>query len=106
MLTAESMHWFWNHYADAIDRSNPYASPLCASDLSNLPSALIQVAEFDPLRDEGIQYADALSAAGVNAHSRCYDGFIHGFFSHFDSVPPTRVAMDDACTALEVAFKR
>lgn len=106
MLTAESMHWFWNHYTDASERSNPYASPLCASDLSNLPPALIQVAEFDPLRDEGIQYADALSAAGVDARSRCYDGFIHGFFSHFDTVPPTRVAMDDACTALRQAFER
>ena len=106
MLTADSMHWFWNHYAEEGDRANPYASPLCASDLSNLPPALVQVAEFDPLRDEGLQYADALSAAGVDTQSRCYEGFIHGFFSHFDTVPPTRVAMDDACAALQSAFNR
>lgn len=106
MLTADSMHWFWNHYADTRDRSHPYASPLCARDLSKLPPALIQVAEFDPLRDEGLQYADALNAAGVSARSRCYEGFIHGFFSHFDTVPPTRVAMDDACAALQEAFNR
>ncbi len=104
MLTADSMHWFWDHYADARDRSNPYASPLCATDLSNLPPALIQVAEFDPLRDEGLQYAEALQAAGVETQSRCYEGFIHGFFSHFDTVPPTRVAMDDACMALQNIF--
>ena len=105
MLTAESMHWFWNHYADQGDRSNPYASPLRAADLSNLPPALVQVAEFDPLRDEGLQYADALAAAGVESQSRCYEGFIHGFFSHFDTVPPTRAAMDDACAALQSAFE-
>ena len=106
MLTADSMHWFWDHYAESEDRSNPYASPLCASDLSNLPPALIQVAEFDPLRDEGLQYAEALRAAGVDTQTRCYEGFIHGFFSHFDSVPPTRVAMDDACVALQDVFSR
>lgn len=106
MLTADSMHWFWDHYADTGDRSNPYASPLCASDLSNLPPAMIQVAEFDPLRDEGLQYAEALQAAGVDTQSRCYEGFIHGFFSHFDTVPPTRVAMDDACVVLQDAFSR
>ena len=106
MLTADSMHWFWDHYAEAGDRSNPYASPLCSPDLSNLPPAFIQVAEFDPLRDEGLQYAEALIAAGVEARSQCYEGFIHGFFSHFDTVPPTRVAMDDACAALQDAFNR
>ncbi|MCY4129493.1 MAG: alpha/beta hydrolase [Gammaproteobacteria bacterium] len=106
MLTANSMHWFWDHYADAADRSNPYASPICSLELSNLPPALIQVAEFDPLRDEGLQYAEALVAAGGEARSHCYEGFIHGFFSHFDSVPPTRIAMDDACAALQEAFNR
>ena len=105
MLTADSMHWFWDHYAEPADRSNPYASPLCASDLSNLPPALIQVAEFDPLRDEGLQYAEALRSAGVETQTRCYEGFIHGFFSHFDTVPPTRVAMDDACVVLQDVFR-
>lgn len=106
MLTADSMHWFWDHYADTDDRANPYASPLCSPDLSNLPPALIQVAEFDPLRDEGLQYAEALNAAGIKARSHCYEGFIHGFFSHFDTVPPTRAAMNDACAALQEAFNR
>lgn len=104
MLTAEAMHWFWDHYADIENRSNPYASPLCATDLSNLPPAFVQVAEFDPLRDEGVAYGEALSAAGSSAQTKCYDGFIHGFFAHFDTIPPTKVAMDDACEALRQAF--
>ena len=104
MLTAEAMHWFWDHYADSNDRTHPYASPLLSKELSNLPAAYVQVAEFDPLRDEGLQYAEALANAGVSVRSTCYDGFIHGFFSHFDTIPPTRVAMDDACSALREAF--
>ena len=100
MLTADSMHWFWDHYAAQSERENPYASPLCANDLSNLPPALVQVAEFDPLRDEGLQYAEALTQAGVEANSRCYEGFIHGFFAQFDIVPATSEAMRDACSAL------
>ena len=104
MLTAASMHWFWDHYAAAAARTNPYASPLCASDFSNLPPAFVQVAEFDPLRDEGLQYAEAMRDAGVAVRSLCYEGFIHGFFAHFDTVPPTRQAMSDACRALRDIF--
>ena len=105
MLTAQGMHWFWDQYADADSRSEAYASPLCASDLSNLPPAHVLVAEHDPLRDEGIAYAEALVAAGNDAKMTCYDGFIHGFFSHFDTIPPTKRAMDDACQSLIQAFQ-
>ena len=64
ILTAGLMEWFWNYYADPADRESPKASPLRAADLSNLPPALIITCEFDPLRDEGIAYAEALGAAG------------------------------------------
>ena len=104
MLTAASMHWFWDHYADEADRANAYASPLCAADLSNLPPAFVMVAEYDPLRDEGIEYAVALAKAGVNAKCQCYDGFIHGFFSHSAVIAPTKKAMEDACNELKNHF--
>ena len=64
ILTASLMDWFWAHYADAADRSDPRASPL-RGDLAGLPPALVVTAEFDPLHDEGAAYADALAAAGV-----------------------------------------
>ena len=63
VLTAPLMQWFWDHYADPADRSDPKASPL-RGDLSNLPPALIVTAEFDPLRDEGRAYAEALGRGG------------------------------------------
>ena len=59
------MEWFWDHYADPADRTDPQAAPLRAADLSGLPPAFIVTCEFDPLRDEGNAYAEALEAAGV-----------------------------------------
>ena len=105
LLTAEAMHWFWDHYVPAPDdRRNPYASPLLASDLSALPPALVMTAEYDPLRDEGEAYGRALADAGVAARIVRYDGFIHGFFAHTRTIDATRAAMLDACAALRGAF--
>ena len=78
VLTKGEMVWFWEHYLDASDDgAHPYASPLRAPDLSQLPPALIQTAQYDPLRDDGRAYADRLSAAGVPVTYRNYEGMIH-----------------------------
>lgn len=80
-LTSGSMEWFWSHYLRSPeDGRRPYAAPLRAPDLSGLPSALVVTAEYDPLRDEGIAYAERLRADGVDVHCISYDGLIHGFF--------------------------
>jgi acetyl esterase/lipase len=60
---------------------DPYASPLHADDHSGLPPALIQVAEHDPIRDDGTRYAEALRAAGVTVRLTEYVGVPHGFMS-------------------------
>ncbi|MEK0458133.1 alpha/beta hydrolase [Mycobacterium ulcerans] len=64
-LTAPLMQWFFDHYADPDARTDPRIAPLRAPDLSALPPAIVVAAEFDPLRDEGIEYAEAFAAAGV-----------------------------------------
>jgi acetyl esterase len=80
-LTAEDMLWFRNQYLpDQYDVADPRLSPIRAADLTGAPPAILGVAEFDPLRDEGLAFGKALADAGVDVVVRCYDGMIHGFF--------------------------
>lgn len=82
LLTQRGMKWFWAHYLERpLDGKHPYASPLQARDLSSLPPATVVTAGFDPLRDEGVTYAERLSKAGVPVEHRSYRGMIHGFVS-------------------------
>ena len=82
MLGAREMKWFIGHYLPNVaDRVHPDAAPLRASDLSRLAPAIVVIAEYDPLRDEGTSYVDALTAAGVEVSVHRYDDQPHGFFS-------------------------
>ena len=69
--------------ATALESSDPRISPLLADDLSGLPPALVLTGGFDPLRDEGTQYAEALAAAGVAVDHRQFGSLIHGFANFF-----------------------
>lgn len=81
LLEAESLAWFYKHYAGGFsDTLDPRLAPLQAKSLANLPPALVVTAEFDPLRDAGAAYVEALQAAGVRAEHIPGPGMIHGFF--------------------------
>ena len=77
-LTREGMRWFWKSYLPGDE--DPLACVLRAPDLSGLPPALVILAEFDVLFDEGKAYADRLRAAGVPTDVMVCEGMIHGFF--------------------------
>lgn len=80
-LEAETMAWFYNHYAGTwADPMDPRLAPLQSPSLANLPPAVVVTAEFDPLRDQGAAYAEALRAAGSHAELIEGPGMIHGFF--------------------------
>lgn len=82
MLTNDSIHWYRGNYiGDQADWSDWRASPLLARSHAGLPPALVLTAGFDPLRDEGLQYANALSAAGVPTQYVCFERQIHGFIT-------------------------
>ncbi len=72
----------WRHYLgdpDSRGDVSPYAAPGRAEDLSGLPPAYVLTAELDPLRDEGIEYATRLMAAGVPTELHTVAGACHGF---------------------------
>lgn len=106
LLTRESMEWFWQHYTGGNHMNNPLASPSSAADLTGLPAACVITAEYDPLRDEGEAFGEALKAAGVATEIVRYDGMIHGFFGMTELLEGSRQAMVLASTQLARAFSR
>ncbi|MEK6348176.1 MAG: alpha/beta hydrolase, partial [Burkholderia sp.] len=97
-LTRPMMKWFWDAYTkQEAQRNEIYASPLRAStaQLKGLPPALIEVAQFDVLRDEGEAYGRKLDAAGVDTTTTRYNGTIHdfGLLNALAEDPPTRAAL-------------
>lgn len=94
LLTRDTLAYFHDHYIDDARHDLDWrASPLLHGDLSRLPPALVLTAGYDPLRDEGLDYANALAAAGNRSSHVCFERQIHGF------LPMGRV-LDEANTAL------
>jgi acetyl esterase/lipase len=108
-LTAKGMAWFWDAYLpDVGRRSEPYASPLRASDeqLAGLPPAFLLVDEADVLRDEGEAYAARLRAAGNDVTTVRYDGITHDFMmlNPLSGTHATRAAVAQAIAILRDAL--
>ncbi|WP_076999617.1 alpha/beta hydrolase [Variovorax sp. KK3] len=82
VLTRDTITYFHDHYIAEPEHDLDWrASPLLHTDLSRLPPALVLTAGYDPLRDEGLDYARALTAAGNRASYLCFDRQIHGFIT-------------------------
>ena len=106
-LTKKDIDWFQAHYLGAsVDASDPRVSPLLAEDLSGLPPALVATGGFDPLRDEGVQYAEALAAAGVPVDHRQFATLVHGFANFFPLGGGSATAMAELNSALRSLLTR
>jgi acetyl esterase len=79
LLGAKDMERCWTLYLDGADGAEADASPLNADDLAGVAPAYIAVAGHDLLRDDGLRYAEALRAAGVDVTLERYDDMVHGF---------------------------
>jgi acetyl esterase len=79
LLDAGAVRWMCSQYLGGHDPSDPYASPLHAAGLADLPPALVVTAEFDPLRDDGLAYAQRLAGDGVPVTVLDFPGLVHGF---------------------------
>jgi acetyl esterase len=81
-ISRNMIEWFFNHYfGTAWPIADPRAIPALYEDDTGLPPALIVTAGHDPLRDEGLEYAERLRAAGIPVDYECYQGTIHGFMN-------------------------
>lgn len=89
---------------DPLMWENPYTSPLLADELSNMPRAFIVTAEFDPLRDEGEEYARKLYEHGVPVEVLRFNGMMHGFVSFYEVMKGSNFALNKSVAYLNDIF--
>jgi acetyl esterase len=107
LLTRPLMERFRANYLPrAADYADWRASPALAKSHAGLPPAFVLTAGFDPLLDEGRQYAELLARAGVEVEYRDYPDMIHGFILMGGVLDTANAAVADCCAALRRAFER
>jgi acetyl esterase len=107
-LTKKDLQYCREQFLDGahVDAADPRVSPLLADDLSGLPPALVLTAGFDPLRDEGRHYADAMRVAGVAVDYREYPSLVHAFANFFPQGGASATAMAETISALRAHLAR
>ena len=106
MLDQAALAAFTAWYAGHVDLANPPASlaPGRAADLSGLPPTYIAVADHDPLRDDGVHYAERLRESGVPVELHNAKTLIHGYLGYAGVVPAATEAAERGLAALRTAL--
>ena len=106
ILAIDAVAEFSRWYARGTDLRNPPSTlvPARAEDLTGLPPAYIAVAGHDPLRDDGLRYAELLAAAGVPVEVHNATGLVHGYIGYAGVVPAATDAVDRGLAALRAAL--
>ena len=103
-LTREMMRWFFDRYLNGPEEADdPRVSPLRNPDLTGLPPALVLTMGYDPLRDQGVAYGDAMRNAGNHVESITYPGLFHGCFGMEAMIDAAKVPFADAVAAVRSA---
>ena len=106
LLTSDTIAYFRSQYVEPAQYSDWRVSPLLHGNLAGLPPAMVLTAGFDPLRDEGRQYADALAAAGTVSQYVCFERQIHGFITMGRVIDEANTAVGLCAVALRRAWSR
>jgi acetyl esterase len=106
ILNREECLYYREHYLGGQSPFEPYVSPILAADHAGLPPALVQVAEHDPIRDDGLRYADTLRAAGVPVRATTYVGMPHGFLAFPLLCRAAPQALSELVTEIRAALYR
>lgn len=108
VLDNAAMEAFTRWYAGHVDLADPPATlaPGRATDLSGLPPAYVAVAGHDPLRDDGVRYAELLAAAGGEVELHNAETLVHGYLGYAGVVPAATEATDRGLAALRTALHR
>jgi acetyl esterase len=102
LLNKDTIFWFRRQYTPLEeDRCHPDVSPKYQSDFSGLPPAFILTAEYDPLLDDGINYAGQLKEAGNKVEYKMYPQLVHGFFNIPKVAPEAMQAYRDIAEFLK-----
>lgn len=106
-LSAKQVAWFVGNYLPAgTDVADPRVSPYRASSLEGLPPAIVNLAGFDPLHDDGLAYATALLEAGVPTRVDREAGLVHGYLSYTAVSPSCRRATERLVASISTALDR
>ncbi|KMO67023.1 Carboxylesterase NlhH [Mycolicibacterium chlorophenolicum] len=104
-MTSHDMDFFYGNYAPGVPLDEPRLAPMVNPDLSGLPPATVVTAEYDPLRDDGEEYAAAMSAAGIPVALRRFDGQVHPFVYLDRIIDDAAIARQFISERLREAFK-
>ena len=107
VLDGDAMAAFTHWYAGHLDPADPPATlaPGRAGDLSGLPPAYVAVAGHDPLRDDGVRYAELLAAAGGEVELHNAETLVHGYLGYVGVVPTATAASARGLAALRAALR-
>ena len=94
-LEMDHLAYHYAQYLGDASHADPRVAPLLASDLSGLAPAVILVAEFDPLRDEAVNYAGLLTHFGVDVELLEAEGMVHSFLKLGGLMPDALEELDD-----------